>query len=66
MPRERKYRYEINPRSVKLGGGLQLRLIEDDAEVGGGEFPADPSDKGGTDDAYADALRTGEEWLASR
>ncbi|MGL4941373.1 MAG: hypothetical protein ACRC44_08525 [Bifidobacterium asteroides] len=35
-------RYEIEPRPAELGGGDRLRLIEDDEEVGGGVFPADP------------------------
>lgn len=34
-----KYSYEINPRSVELGGGWRLRLLEDGEETGGGVFP---------------------------
>jgi len=34
------YTYEINPRPVELGGGWNLRLLEDGEEVGGGVFPA--------------------------
>lgn len=34
-----KYSYEINPRPIELGGGWQLRLLEDGEEVGGGAFP---------------------------
>lgn len=60
------YRYEIEPRTAELGGGWRLRLVEDEMEVGGGVFPADPADKHAMDDAYADALGEGESWLASR
>lgn len=34
-----KYSYEINPRSVELGDGWRLRLLEDGEETGGGVFP---------------------------
>jgi len=34
-----KHSYEINPRPVELGGGWQLRLLENGEEVGGGVFP---------------------------
>jgi len=33
------YSYEIATRPVELGGGWQLRLLEDSVEVGGGVFP---------------------------
>jgi hypothetical protein len=33
------YSYQIEPRSVELGGGWRLRLLEDDIEAGGGVFP---------------------------
>lgn len=33
-----KHSYEINPRSVELGGGWRLRLLEDGEEAGGGVF----------------------------
>ena len=33
------YSYEIATRPVELGGGWQLRLLEDGVEVGGGVFP---------------------------
>ncbi len=29
-----KHSYEINPRPVELGGGWQLRLLEDGKEMG--------------------------------
>jgi len=28
------YSYEINPRPVELGGGWELRLLDDDEEAG--------------------------------
>lgn len=34
-----KHSYEITPRSVELGDGWRLRLLEDGEEVGGGVFP---------------------------
>ena len=34
-----KHSYEINPRPVELGGGWQLRLLENEEEAGGGIFP---------------------------
>lgn len=39
-----RYSYEITPRSVELGGGWRLRLLEDDEEVGGGVFLVEPAD----------------------
>ena len=39
-----KHSYEINPRPVELGGGWQLRLLEDDKEMGGGVFPVAEGD----------------------
>lgn len=63
------YSYEINPRPADLGGGWQLRLLEDGEEIGGGVFP--PAE--GIEDAkvaervaYGDALREATDWLASR
>lgn len=56
-------RYEVHPRPAELGGGWRLYLYEDDVDVGGGVFPADPADKVAMDAAYADALETGESWL---
>ena len=37
MPTE--YDYEITPRTLGLGGGWNLRLLENGEEVGGGVFP---------------------------
>jgi hypothetical protein len=61
-------RYEIEPRAPALGGGWKLRLLQREPdgmeiEMGGGVFP--PEDGISEDDAYADALQTGEDWLAS-
>lgn len=33
------YTYEINPRPAALGGGWQIRLLDEGEEVGGGVFP---------------------------
>lgn len=33
------YTYEINPRPAALGGGWQVRLLDEGEEVGGGVFP---------------------------
>ena len=44
-----KYTYQIKPRSVELGAGWELTLLEDGQEVGGGVFPI------GTDDPQADS-----------
>jgi hypothetical protein len=38
------YDYEITPRAPELGGGWQLRLLEDGAEVGRSVFPAAPGE----------------------
>jgi hypothetical protein len=32
------YTYEINPRPAALGGGLQVRLLDEGEEVGGSVF----------------------------
>lgn len=34
-----QYKYQITPRADALGGGWQLRLLDDGEEVGGGVFP---------------------------
>lgn len=33
------YTYEINPRPAVVGGGWQVRLLDEGEEVGGGVFP---------------------------
>jgi hypothetical protein len=53
--------YEIEPRRPEL----QLRLIEDGEEVGGGVFPASETETANTE-AYAEAMEEGEDWVASR
>lgn len=65
-----KRRFEIEPRSPKLGGGWRLRLLQkkpdsSEIEMGGGVFPPEPEQGISADDAYADALQTGEDWLAA-
>ncbi len=61
-----QHRFEIEPRPATLGGGRQLRLLEQlpdgqEIEMGGGVFPVE--DNGSGDAAYADALDAGEDWL---
>jgi hypothetical protein len=58
------HRFEIQPRPVSLGGGWRLRLLETEIEVGGGVFPVEEGVS--EEDAHADALQTGEDWLRSR
>lgn len=58
-----KYSYEINPRPVDLGGGWRMRLLEDDVEVGGGVFPAIPTE---VEEAFIEAQNEAEEWLSAR
>lgn len=62
-------RFEIEPHAAALGGGWKLRLLEqeggEEIEMGGGVFPPEPEQGISADDAYADALRTGEDWLAA-
>ena len=60
-----EHSYEIEPRPADLGGGWRLRLLENGEEVGGGVFPAGPS-QGAQDAAYEDALAEASAWLASR
>jgi hypothetical protein len=62
--------YEIEARDSALGGGWQLRLLEDGEEVGGGVFPLAEylSDADGDlvlalDLARADAEAEGEAWI---
>ena len=56
-----EYSYEVEPRQL---GGWRLKLLEDGDEVGGGAYCSD--DETTDDDAYADALSDGQEWLATR
>ena len=72
MPTE--YDYEITPRTLGLGGGWNLRLLENGEEVGGGVFPlpehCDFRDEKALqtllDSLYEDALAEASAWLASR
>lgn len=41
------YAYEITPRAAELGGGWNLRLLEDGEEVGGGVFPVQADEVAG-------------------
>ncbi|MGU7773755.1 hypothetical protein ACV229_26675 [Burkholderia sp. MR1-5-21] len=38
-----KYTYRVSPRTADLGGGYHLRFYEDDVEMGGGVYAADPN-----------------------
>jgi hypothetical protein len=59
-------RFEITPRASELGGGWNLRFLEQqpdgsDIEMGGGVFPVT---EGMTEqDTYADAYETGLNWI---
>jgi hypothetical protein len=72
MPTE--YDYQITPRTLGLGGGWNLRLLENGEEVGGGVFPlpeyCDFRDEKALqtllDSLYEDALAEATAWLASR
>ena len=61
-------RYEIEPRPRALGRGWQLHFIARDMEtgteieIGASSFPAEIDED--TQAAYADAMQTGEDWLA--
>jgi len=59
-----RFAYQITPRSDNVGGGYQLKLLEDGQEVGGGVFPitADTT----SDEAYLQASDSAQEWLQSR
>ena len=63
-------RFEIEPRPAELGGGWRLRLLQEEPdgsemEMGGGVFPPEPEQGISADEAYADALQMGEDWLAA-
>jgi hypothetical protein len=67
MPR---YRYEVEPRPLDLGGGFRLRLFEDGEEVGVGGFPLDEYPEVEREEAgkmaFTDAQNEGTDWMASR
>jgi hypothetical protein len=57
--------YQIDPRPESLGGGWNLKLLEDGQEMGGGVFPPVPTpEQPEFDQAYQDALDEGEEWVS--
>jgi hypothetical protein len=58
------FAFEIEPRSAALGGGWRMRLLEDEKEMGGGVFPIEENVS--SDDAYADALQEGQDWLCAQ
>jgi hypothetical protein len=65
-----QFSYEITPRTVELGGGWRLRLLEDGVEVGGGIFPPNNASELSMENrlqaAYDDAKREAYAWLDSR
>jgi hypothetical protein len=65
-----RYRYEVEPRPLDLGGGFRLRLLEDGEEVGGGVFPLDEYPEAEREEAgkmaFKDAQEEGIRWMASR
>lgn len=59
-------RYDIEPRSAKLGGGWSLKLFDGSDEMGGGVFPrVETPDQPHYDQAYQDALEEGEQWVST-
>ncbi len=66
----RSERYEIEPRPLPVGGGWRIRFFGRDLETGqeiktgGGVIPL--QDGQDTEDAYADAIQTGQEWLQAQ
>jgi hypothetical protein len=65
-----RYRYEVEPRPLDLGGGFRLRLFEGGEEVGGGVFPLDEYPESEREEAekmaFTDAQNEGLDWMASR
>jgi hypothetical protein len=59
------YGYEISPRPAELGGGWQLRLLQDGVEVGGGVFPL-RGGSGNPMEAFQEALHEALAWSKSR
>lgn len=57
--------YQIDPRQPSLGGGWNLKLLEDGQEMGGGVFPPAQSDDPEFDQAYQDALDEAQIWIGS-
>lgn len=55
--------YQIDPRSAEMGGGWNLKLLENAEEMGGGVFPPVATiDESDFDQAYQSAIDEGEEW----
>jgi hypothetical protein len=70
MNKRMSRRFEIEPRPTALGGGWRLRLLQEEpdgseTEMGGGIFPPQPDEGISSDDACADVVQAGEDWLAS-
>lgn len=64
MNTNNKFTYLINPRSDNVGGGYQLKLMENGQDVGGGVFPVTSDTP--PDEAYLQASDAAEVWLQSR
>lgn len=64
MSTNNRFTYHIDPRSDSVGGGYQLKLMDNGQEVGGGVFPV--TDDMTSDEAYLQASDAAEEWLQSR
>jgi hypothetical protein len=54
--------YQIEPRPAELGGGWNLKLLENGQEMGGGVFPPATIDESDFDQAYQSAIDEGEDW----
>lgn len=54
--------YEIEPRSLELGGGWDLRRLENGEEVGGSYFPPVPTPHA----AYIDLLDVALDWVEAQ
>jgi len=64
----KNYSYQIDPRSVEVGGGWRLRLLENGEEVGGGIFPPIEGfgDELGLQIAYDDAIYEASVWIKEK
>ena len=66
-----EFRYEIEPRPTKFGGGVRLYVhgphpeTGEETELGGGVFPSGPNEEE-IEAAYAEAEWEAEAWLQSR
>jgi len=61
-----QYAYQISPRPAELGGGWQLRLLENGVEVGGGVFPLRDGSGNPMEAAFQEALNEALSWQKTR